>query len=121
MAKQRKNLNPEELFKPPSQTPSWKERFDCLLDGEIWEYEMNIDFRGSGKNFVQTAKNWAREKGVGLNINMSKGTSIYLQIREPTRSELSRSESSSGQVLLRAWKARQAKAQQAQQSAAEAE
>jgi hypothetical protein len=116
MAKQRKNLNAQDIFLPPPPVAP-TDRFQVLRDGEIWEFELNVDFRGSGKNFISAAKTWARENGYGLDINASKGSSIYLMAREPTPAELARSESSKKQVLLTAYQLRMQELEQVLETA----
>lgn len=67
-------------------------RFDCLLDGNVYRYQLNIDYTGKGASLVQTAKRFGVEQGRFCQIKQ-EGTDFLIWLRDCTERELERRES----------------------------
>lgn len=84
MPKKIQSENPYELFaKAPKES-----KFKCLLDQDVWRFQLNLDYRGDGKNLILSAKSYAHDNCLKCEVKRD-GTDILFWYREPTTDEIS--------------------------------
>ena len=67
-------------------------RFACLIKkGGSWKYVKGVDFTGTAKNIVTSARQYVKEHGKVLRYKVDKGDNVTMMAVDPSKDEIARS------------------------------